>query len=162
LFYNDYSIASDSGWTKTKSDKVYNWIAGLKAKGVPIDGIGFQLHIDVAYQESMFPGIISNIRRFAALGLEVHFTEIDVACSPYGTKCAGWTPTQASTQARVYSQLLKICMQESACKSFETWGFTDAHTWLGESEHPLPWDQNYAPKPAANAIINVLTNKTVV
>lgn len=43
LFYNDYNIASDSGWMQTKSDAVYNMISGMVSRGAdcPIDGVGF-------------------------------------------------------------------------------------------------------------------------
>jgi len=41
LFYNDYKHASMTGVTKTKSDKVFNYIKDLKSKGCPIDGVGF-------------------------------------------------------------------------------------------------------------------------
>ena len=43
LFYNDYG-AEGSG---VKSDKVYNLVKGFIGGGVPIDGVGFQMHISV-------------------------------------------------------------------------------------------------------------------
>lgn len=41
LFYNEYGIASMTGKTKIKSDKVFNFIKDLKARGCPVDGVGF-------------------------------------------------------------------------------------------------------------------------
>ena len=44
LFYNDYNIASATGWSKDKSDAVYNLVKSMVALGVPIDGVGLQMY----------------------------------------------------------------------------------------------------------------------
>ncbi len=66
-----------------------------------------------------------NIAALGDLGLEVHITEMDVAC----TNC---TASRLQTQAQIYGSMLSTCLSQPACKSFESWGFTDKHTWLGE------------------------------
>ena len=63
----------------------------------------------------------------------MHFTEVDVAL-PAG---AAWSPEQEAKQAQVYAALLAVCLRAPACTSFASWGFTDAHTWLGAERHPL-------------------------
>ncbi len=51
---------------------------------------------------------------------------MDVAFNGVGNET-----TQLNEQAAVYSAALNACLQvPSACKSFETWGFTDKYTWL--------------------------------
>ena len=55
------------------------WCGILKAQGVPIDGIGLQSHFSVE-EPPNFKDIITNLKRLAALGLEIHVTELDVAC----------------------------------------------------------------------------------
>jgi GH35 family endo-1,4-beta-xylanase len=44
------------------------------------------------------------------------------------------------------------------CHSATTWGFTDKYTWIdvvfGQGHAPLPFDANYAPKPAVSGIID--------
>lgn len=51
---------------------------------------------------------------------------------------------------------------KGVCTSFESWGFTDAVTWLSgqrcpaQNCHPLPFDEDYRPKPAALAMLKVL------
>jgi len=160
LFYNDYNIASATGFSQQKSDKVYNMIKSMKQRGIPIDGVGFQLHVDLTY--NLFPGIIQNIQRYAALGLEVHFTELDVGCVSYGQNCPSWNAQKEQTQASIYSSLLNACSSQPACTSFETWGFTDKYSWLGANDHPLPFDSNYNKKPAFNALLAGLVNKTEI
>lgn len=50
------------------------------------------------------------------------------------------------------------CLEAPNCKSFDTWGFTDKHTWLKPPAYPLPFDTKYAKKFAYNAMINTLHN----
>ena len=59
--------------------------------------------------------------------------------------------------------MLQACLASPMCKSFETWGFTDLHTWLwswNNPKHvdmqPLPFDVRYAPKPALGEMLAVL------
>ena len=87
--------------------------------------------------------------RLAALGLEVHVTELDVKC-PNGCDLA--------QQANVYRQLLRVCLAQPACTNFETWGFTDKYTWVGADNRPLPFDQNFGPKPAVYSMLAEFAN----
>jgi endo-1,4-beta-xylanase len=142
LFYNDYG-GEGAG---TKSDKIYNMVKSMKQGGIPIDGVGLQMHISTSYYPSP-TDIGNNIKRLNALGLEVHITEMDVACTG---------SSQYNTQAQIYGNILQTCLSNPGCKSFQTWGFTDKYTWLGTNQHPLPFDENYNWKPAANTILSVL------
>ena len=160
LFYNDFSIAAAG---TPKSDVVYQMVRSMRQRGIPIDGVGLQCHIkpwdddnDDPEIESKFEPVPSfaavsaNIARLGALGLYVHITELDVSCPD---PC---TPAHLERQADVYELLLRACLAHpGVCTSFETWGFTDKYTWLTGSRcpteacHPLPFDANYHPKPAA-------------
>lgn len=67
-------------------------------------------------------------------------------------------------QAAVYAGVLKACLANAGvCKSFETWGFTDKHSWInakGEGNlSPLPFDVNYNKKPAYTALLAALQDK---
>jgi len=148
LFYNDYS-GEGSG---AKSDAIYNLVKSMKSRGIPIDGVGLQMHVSVNY----FPTqeqVSANIKRLGDLGLEVHVTEMDVSCPP---------PCDANAlakQATIYSQMLSACLANSNCKSFQTWGHTDLHSWLnnnGVNNKPLPFDVNYNKKPAFDSLLATL------
>ena len=41
FFYNDYNIIYGSGWQKSKTDKVFNFVKDLKERDCGIDGVGF-------------------------------------------------------------------------------------------------------------------------
>ena len=73
LFYNE----GEAEVVNPKSDAIYAMVRDFRQRDVPIDGVGFQmhianLHVDVA-------SISANIKRFPALGVQVHITEMDVA-----------------------------------------------------------------------------------
>eukprot|EP01113_Clastostelium_recurvatum_P025213 TRINITY_DN3033_c0_g1_i1.p1 TRINITY_DN3033_c0_g1~~TRINITY_DN3033_c0_g1_i1.p1 ORF type:complete len:349 (-),score=86.81 TRINITY_DN3033_c0_g1_i1:73-1080(-) len=143
LFYNDYS----GEWLNAKSDATYNLIKGMKDRGVKVDGVGFQCHFAFKYGIPNFTSIAANIKRFVALGLEVHITEFDFALE---------NNSQLQQQGQVYQNLLNACITTPGCKSFQTWGFTDKYTWLGTSELPLPFDVSYQPKPAFEGLVKAL------
>jgi endo-1,4-beta-xylanase len=151
LFYNDYG-AEDMG---PKSDRVYQLVLGMLSRGVPIDGVGLQMHVTSLWPPN-YTAIAENIRRLGKLGLVVHITEMDVVC---GGVC------DEDAEAAVYAGVLAACLSEiQTCKSFETWDFTDRYSWLWNvnwnplhlNEHPLPFDIDYTPKKAYTAMLNLL------
>lgn len=120
--------------------------ADCKRRGVPLDGIGFQVHIDPAFDNpATLESFHGNIRRFAELGLEIHFTELDV-------RLKDSSPASLNAQAHLYAEIVKTCLTVSACKLVQTWGISDKYSWI-PAAYPglgwaLPWDANYNPKPA--------------
>lgn len=78
LFYNDYALSSN----ETKRDGVAAYIQDeLLAKGVPIDGIGLQCHVEVFPIEST---VRASFQKFADMGLWVHVSELDAALNNPG------------------------------------------------------------------------------
>ncbi|RIH86744.1 Endo-1,4-beta-xylanase Z [Meiothermus luteus] len=145
LFYNDYG-AEGLG---PKSDAIYALLKGLKERGVPLDGVGFQVHVDLGFS----PGAVrmaENLERFARLGLEIHITEMDVRLSGPGSRAE-----RLEKQAQVYREVMRVCLGQPRCKAFTLWGFTDAHSWRSASE-PLIFDADYKPKPAYLALQQAL------
>eukprot|EP01012_Entosiphon_sulcatum_P044004 TRINITY_DN58497_c0_g1_i1.p1 TRINITY_DN58497_c0_g1~~TRINITY_DN58497_c0_g1_i1.p1 ORF type:complete len:364 (-),score=47.48 TRINITY_DN58497_c0_g1_i1:26-1117(-) len=171
LFYNDYSTET----VNPKSTYIYNMVQGMLSRKVPIHGVGFQFHINVNVDnlgqswlrssrsgEDALPAgqwiqsVKDNFHRFGQLGVEIHITELDVACENCDSQ-------GLQREAQVYADLLSACLAEPKCKNFETWGFTDKYTWLWSFNNPnhidmkpLPFDANYKPKPAFNSMLAVL------
>lgn len=129
--------------SSAKSDGVYALLKDYVRRGIPIDGVGMQLHVTHFFDN--FEGVAQNMRRLAALGLEIHITELDVKC--HDKIC------DLQQQARVYLGLLRVCLAQPACRNFETWGFTDKYTWISSNNRPLPFDEMFHPKPAFNAMV---------
>jgi uncharacterized protein (TIGR03437 family) len=153
LFYNDYNI-EDSG---AKFNAVYAMVKDFVTRGVPINGVGIQMHISTGTYPST-AGLTKNIQQLTALGLQVHITEMDVRIPVDSNGNA--TAADLQTQAQTYQRILTVCLQNPGCTAFQTWGFTDKHSWIPGS-YPgfggaLPFDANYQPKPAFNSMISAL------
>jgi endo-1,4-beta-xylanase len=154
LFYNDYG-AEGLG---QKSDAVYHMVAGMIKRGVPINGVGLQMHVSV----DVYPrpqDVLANIRRLTALGLEVQITEMVVKIQTDSR------PEQVRLvrEAQIYRDMLSTCLAATRCTAFVMWGFTDRHSWIpaatGHADAPLIFDAAYQPKPAYFALLNVLEQK---
>jgi endo-1,4-beta-xylanase len=148
LFYNDYG-AEGSG---AKSDAVYNMLASMKQRGIPVDGVGLQYHVSLGYTPNI-NDVVNNIKRLNALGLEVQITELDVSFSGGN----GNEASELQSQASIYGAVLNACLTAHNCSAFVSWGFTDKYTWLGSNEQPLPFNANYQPKPAFNTLASTLS-----
>ena len=186
LFYNDFNNCAAG---TPKAETMYQMVKSMVDRGIPIDGVGLQAHLGtnqsvlasaqmveeaatargeasplgeepLREKAPTFDEISSNIARYGQLGLQVHITELDVKCLE---PC---TPEDLEEQADIYDVLLRACLAHPAvCTSFETWGFTDAYTWLvppqrcpSTSCHPLPFDENLEPKPAYHRMLARLQN----
>ena len=152
LFYNDGGAET----VNAKSDALYAMVKDFKQRGVPIDGIGLQMHIDL---HPDIPGIDANIARFVALGVQVHITEMDVWLSVDANGNA--TAEDLEAQAGIYREIASICLAHPGCNAIQTWGFTDKYSWVGSASKKtkgaaLLFDRNYAPKPAYAAVNKAL------
>jgi len=153
LYYNDYG-AEGLG---RKSDEVFRLVADLKERGVPIDGVGLQMHVGLLRPPAPSPDeLASNLGRLAALGLDVTVTEMDVRLAG-----AAGTPDQKwARQAAVYRDVLSAALAAPNVKAVLFWGATDRYSWIpGETGQPdgaLPFDDQYRPKPAYRAIADAL------
>lgn len=135
-----------------KSDFVYELMSDFVARGVPIDGIGLQLHIDAAAPPDLV-AVKANMERLGALGLDVHITELDVSLANLG----GTEAAQLERQAAIYGGVLGTCRAVPACRGYTVFGFSDIYAWdeLGDAS-PLIFDEQYRPKPAFFAIQGAL------
>ena len=153
LFVNEYGAET----MNAKSNAVYAMAKDFVQRGVPLSGIGLQLHITPAFDQADSLGdLTNNLRRLAALGLEVQFTEVDVRIHD------GSAFSQAE-QAKVYKDILDACLRQPACTLFQTWGFTDRHSWIPDS-YPgygwaLPFDKDYRKKRAYFAMLAKLNSR---
>jgi GH35 family endo-1,4-beta-xylanase len=147
LFYNDFGIEGIG----TKSDRALALMQDLLSKGVPIDGIGIQAHFSTAAYPSE-ESLRANIERFAALGLRVNISELDV----FTDEVPGDEATRLAAERVVYQQAVGVCATEPGCEAITLWGFTDKYSWRNTPERPdlpLPFDATYGKKPAYDGIV---------
>lgn len=149
LFYNDYGIEAPG----PKADAVYELLSWLKAHGVPVGGVGFELHV-IGPDRFDAGALATEMDRFSRLGLQVAVTEMDVRMRP------PFTAASLREQAADYAGALGACRARPACRTFVTWGFTDGDSWVPGTfpgfGAALPFDARMRPKPAAYAIQRVL------
>lgn len=160
LFYNDYNLE----FTGAKSNAVYAFVQQLQAQHVPIAGVGFQGHLDTQYG---FPDLQNNLQRFAALGLKVALTEVDVRtfvqpdpANPGTYTDIPLTPALQAAQESYWKQTLQACLAVKQCISYTVWGVGDANSWIpgvftGEGA-ALLFDNNLNPKPQYQDLRQIL------
>ena len=153
LFYNE----AEAETLGPKSDAIYAMVQDFRKRGVPIDGVGFQLHIGNLHPD--IASISANIGRFTALGVQVHITEMDVSLPVDASGNASSEDLQR--QAGIYRQIAAACLSHPGCTAIQTWGFTDKYSWIGSHSKKtrgaaLPFDREYRAKPAYDALRSAL------
>src|SRR5690348_10337924 len=138
LCYNDYNIEN---WSYAKTQGVYNMVKDFKSRGVPIDCVGLQTHFTGG--SSLPSNFQTTLSSFAALGVDVALTEVDV--------------TNASTTQ--YAGLTQACMNVSRCVGITVWGVRDSDSWRS-SESPLLFDGSGNKKAAYTSVLNALNAAT--
>jgi endo-1,4-beta-xylanase len=156
LFYND----NGGEGLNPKSDAIYAMVKDFKRHGVPIDGVGLQLHISQVDLDTA--AIATNIKRLTALDIQVHITELDVSLPLEAG--GGARNDDLLRQADVYRGVVRACLQNPGCTAIQTWGFTDKYSWIGSHSHgtrgaALPFDRAYKPKPAYDAMFEEISDK---
>lgn len=154
LFYNE---AGAEGMNR-KSDAVYAMVRDLKQRGIPIHGVGLQMHISNLDFDTR--PVAANIARLTALGLKVHITELDVSL-PVDSSGQG-SPSDLQRQADIYGGIVRACLQSPDCTAIQTWGFTDKYSWIGSHSHgtrgaALPFDRTYKPKAGYRVMLEELS-----
>ncbi|MBQ8201048.1 MAG: endo-1,4-beta-xylanase [Clostridia bacterium] len=140
LYYNDFSVAQPD-----KYPWVYALVKRLADEGV-IDGVGMQTHIGMDYPD--FADYERAIREFAALGLTLQVTEMDI-------RVPGADPAsqmKLGVRYRDYFAMMRRLRREGLpIDSITLWGLADDHSWLmgwNGPTYPLFFDGMLRPKPA--------------
>lgn len=125
----------------------YEYVKGALARGVPIDGIGMQMHLDGGHPP-VKDEVISNMKRFADLGLDIYVTEFDINMNDVKAN----PKDKDQIQGNIYYEMMLACIESKVCKQFAYLGITDAETWYNhvgaKDPRPLMFDRQYQPKPA--------------
>ncbi len=108
LCYNDYNVEN---WTWAKTQAMYRMVKDFKQRGVPIDCVGFQSHFNSGSPYNS--NFRTTLQEFAALGVDVAITELDIQ---------GASPT-------TYAAVVNDCLAVSRCLGVTVWGVRDMDSW---------------------------------
>lgn len=139
------------------SNNMYNYVKDARNRGIPVEALGMQMHIDSSNAPSK-QNVVTNMRRFADLGLKIYITEFDVNMHDF----KGSKEERDQRQAQIYSDMVGACVEigPHACPNFGFLGLVDRQSWYnGISIHdayPLMFNDDYTPKPAFFAVRDAL------
>lgn len=172
LYYNDYSLENEA-----KLKGAVELIKKLKAKGVPITGVGTQGHFHMDWPS--IEDVDRTINEFGTLGIRVMVTELDIDVLPQATQSQTADVSlnlAADPKLNPYPSGLPDAVQQALAKRYADlfgtyakhcglltrvtfWGVTDQNSWKnnwpvqGRTNYPLLFDRNSQPKPAFDAVI---------
>jgi endo-1,4-beta-xylanase len=158
LFYNDYG----EEFNDRKADSILAMINNFKARGIPINGLGIQMHTNIIASED---GIKKAFQEIAATGLLIHVSELDVGVNPSNNPSAMLTDALEQKQADMFAfivQQYKRLIPTNQQYGITTWDVGDADSWLvtelKRKDWPLLFDSNYIRKKAYFSFRNALVN----
>ena len=169
LYYNDYSIEN-----APKRAGAVALIRKLQTAGVHVAAVGLQGHYKMDWPST--GQVDSTIKIFAALGVKVNITELDIDVVPAtqrnrGADLAvnsyhqvkediyanGLPDSVQMIVAKRYGELFSVFVKNSGVVDRVTfWGVTDGDSWLnsrGRVNYPLLFDRKGAPKAAFDAVV---------
>lgn len=177
LYYNDYSEA-----IPTKRDGIAAMVKKLKDQGIRIDAVGMQCHVGLDYPS--MEDYEKAIQTYAALGVKVMVTEMDISVLPMPVRNLGadiatnvayqeslnpytkGLPDSVSTAlANRYAEFFKLFLKyDDAFTRVTVWGVNDANSWKngfpvrGRTDYPLLFDRNNQPKAVVPVLIDLAKN----
>lgn len=156
LYYNDYNIE----WSATKLSFLLAMINDFKARNIPIDGIGFQMHVSLNFPD--VSTIKASLKAVADTGLMVRISEFDVSVNGNGSLSA-LNSTIATQEKQRYHDIVQAFLQAVPVAQrggITFWGVTDGASWLtgfeGHPEWPLLFNDDLTIKPAFDGVVQAL------
>jgi len=154
LYINDYNTNVPG-----KRDHLFNLVSQLRAEGVPIDGVGHQMHVNIDW-----PSVSETeamLTRFIPLGVEQQITEMDISIYTNTSESFPTPPRdRLIRQAYRYRDLFNLYKRYAdEITSVTLWGLADDDTWLDtfpvtRTDAPLLFDEQLQAKPAYWAVVD--------
>nr|MDT0656646.1 endo-1,4-beta-xylanase [Micromonospora sp. DSM 115978] len=154
LFINDYNTN-----VPAKRDHLFNLVSQLRAEGVPIDGVGHQMHVNVDW-----PSVSETeamLTKFIPLGVEQQITEMDISIYVNNGESFPTPPAdRLLRQAYKYRDLFNLYKRYAdEITSVTLWGLADDDTWLDtfpvtRNDAPLLFDEQLQAKSAYWGVVD--------
>ncbi|MEZ0451688.1 endo-1,4-beta-xylanase [Sphingobacterium thalpophilum] len=176
LYYNDYSM-----FLEGKRKGVVSMVRRLQQQGGRVDGIGMQGHLNIDHPK--VSDFEDSLLAFAALGVKVMITEMDISVLPSPRQTMGAevsTHFKYDKQLNPYAKGLPADKEQQLAQRYKdffalflkhrdkidrvtVWGVTDGDSWKnnwpvpGRTDYPLLFDRNYQPKPFVQDLLDMAT-----
>ncbi|MCX4417486.1 endo-1,4-beta-xylanase [Streptomyces sp. NPDC053741] len=134
LCYNDYNVEN---WTWAKTQAMYSMVRDFKQRGVPIDCVGFQAHFNSGSPYNS--NFRTTLQNFAALGVDVAVTELDIQ----------------GASASTYANVTNDCLAVPRCLGITVWGVRDTDSWRSQ-DTPLLFNGDGSKKAAYTTVLAAL------
>lgn len=146
LYINDYNTELPAK-RAVYHDRVSEWLAA----GVPIDGVGHQLHLSLLQP---IPQIADTLEQFRSLPVTQAVTELDVTINTGGESWPTPPPERLAEQGYYYRDLFEVLAQhDDVLGAITVWGPTDPRSWRADG-FPLLFDGDLQAKPAYWGIVD--------
>ena len=161
LIINDYSLESSTD----KAIRMYNAVKKMLEEGVPIDGVGFQMHIGNGSDPEKMMENYRIIARLKEINPDfiIEVTELDVNCYGWGQekKDVELTDDFLKQFSETYTGTMKMLMElseEGLLDSVVFWGLHDGVSWLndGHKNYPMLIDRDLKLKDAFYDVIELV------
>ena len=163
LFYNDFNIERDI----EKFNTMLTMVEDFLERGVPISGIGFQMHIRMDVPNEV---IAETLQKAADTGLKIHLSEVDIIFNTHNDSRGGGvqrynelTEEMKKAQYQKYYDLVNMYSQivpKDQQYGITFWGFNDRDTWIRRffkmTDWPCIYDDDLEPKPAFFGFLDAL------
>ncbi|PWJ41909.1 endo-1,4-beta-xylanase [Sediminitomix flava] len=155
LFYNDYNLC----WDQTKLGTVLNLIDDFQTNNVPLDGVGFQMHI--SYNGPSKARIAENTKLVTDKGVLLHYSELDVKVNP-DNDISELTEERAFAQKDKVTEVVEIynAIPEGSKFALTIWGLRDNESWIpnqqGHADWALFYDEDFNIKKAHTGFLEGL------
>ncbi len=124
------------------ADPLFALVSGYLARGVPVDGVGFQGHFDSKHLPAI-DSIIDKLNRFSQLGLELQVTEFDI----------DQLNIDPQTQADFTRDFYRTVYAHPNVNAITMWGFWQGEHWRSTENAGL-FDSTFAIKPNGQAFVD--------
>ncbi len=177
LYYNDYGVSG-----RAKCNGIYEMVKGLLDKGVKIDGVGLQGHLNFDMPE--ISEMEESIEKLSTLGLDLMITELDMTIIPWPSDevtaeislnyelSEEYNPYPEELPDSVHHQVMNrykgffemFLRHHEKITRVTFWGVQDGNSWRndwpieGRTDYPLLFDREYRMKEGVEEILDMAAN----
>lgn len=139
----------------------FNYVKDAKRRGIPIDAVGLENHLLATSGKQFSSEYLEDLRIFFQKAKDAN---VKVIISEMDVYQAGHSQEEV---AKVYKNVVAMCLEYSNCISFGTWGISDLNSWARNPNYanlsnakPLLFDESYKRKPAYYGVMDAIRENT--